>query len=245
MQAVTVFFPIYEYYSSNQLSRSIIAGIKDWEDRKEWNNTTSGSWNTTTSRGSITSDDNSTEASVYKKNKIYTMAALERVLTSDPYPLLCFAATQDFTAENVLFLMAVRDWRSTWPTQSKNTMFSRAVDIYATKIDDKLAQFPINIEWRIKAKLEEVFGPSVSEIKDRQENFNEAAPFANPGIAMNPMTSRTSRHVDVFNDITSEKFDETVFDAAEKSVKYLVLTNTWRKYISQIQKSRNSEETLD
>jgi len=41
-------------------------------------------------------------------------------------------------------------------------------------------------------------------------------------------------------------FDEKVFDAAEKSIKYLVMTNTWRKMVSMMKEGspRTSEETL-
>lgn len=42
-----------------------------------------------------------------------------------------------------------------------------------------------------------------------------------------------------------EGFDGKVFDAAEKSIKYLVVTNTWRKMISEMKESpRNSHESL-
>lgn len=244
MQAVTVFFPIYEYYTSNRLSKSTLSALKDWEDRANWNATTLGSEPTTTSRRSLTSDNSCAGTSVYKRKNIYTMAALEKVLTTDPHPLLKFAATKDFTAENILFLMAVRDWREAWLTESRSIMFSQAVDVYAKKIHEDIAEFPINIEWQIKSKLDKIFGPSVSNMKTQRNLFNESIPCAYPGIPMNPTKSSVTITEDELYEIESEGFDETVFDAAEKSVKYLVLTNTWRNYISEIKELRKSEETL-
>ena len=39
-----------------------------------------------------------------------------------------------------------------------------------------------------------------------------------------------------------DEFDETVFDDAEKSIKYLVLTNTWPKFVRN---RRSSMDTID
>lgn len=244
MQGVTVFFPIYEYYVSDRLSKSTLAALKNWEDREKWKDTILGSGPATISQRSLTSDNSSTGITVYSTNKTCTMAALEKVLLVNPHPLLNFAATKDFTAENILFLMAVQDWRTAWPSQSRSTMFSQAVDIYAKQIHEELAEFPINIEWRIKSKLDEIFGPSASNIKDQRNLFNEAVSFAYPGIPMSPTKSTTISVDEEFNEVNFEGFDESVFDAAEKSVKYLVLTNTWRKYINEIKELRISEETL-
>ena len=42
-----------------------------------------------------------------------------------------------------------------------------------------------------------------------------------------------------------KEFDRKVFDAAEKSIKYLVVTNTWRKMISEMKESpRTSHEIM-
>ncbi|KAG4216921.1 hypothetical protein PC116_g34598, partial [Phytophthora cactorum] len=41
----------------------------------------------------------------------------------------------------------------------------------------------------------------------------------------------------------SDAFDATVFDNVQKHIKYLVLTNTWPKFVTEIQARRRSDES--
>jgi hypothetical protein len=50
--------------------------------------------------------------------------------------------------------------------------------------------------------------------------------------------------VQYWGDIPAD-FDSSIFDAAEASIKYLVLTNTWPKFIKDRRNSIGSFETLN
>ena len=58
-------------------------------------------------------------------------------------------------------------------------------------------------------------------------------------------SSTLGDRVQYWGDIPDE-FDETIFDEAEKEIKYLVLTNTWPKFVrsSRISRTRKSNDTL-
>jgi hypothetical protein len=294
MQACAIFFPIYSTYQSRRLSSNTLAALQNWEDRSRWgpDDTTLGSRSTHARSNSAAHQKAGisvkSETSQYKGNEIYTMAALENALATNPLPLLEFAATKDFTAENILFLISVRDWKAAWASsprtsQSRAALFNQAVEIYAQSVNEKLALFPINIEGSLRSRLDEIFEPSVKNLGSVNGNegdvvdpFNEVAPFAGGEVMelpLNPMkppwqtnsqyslpsTPRSvvsaegrgfdkevggGDNVDDVDDVT-EGFDEKVFNAAEKSIKYLVVTNTWRKMVTAMKDGnpRTSEET--
>ncbi|KAH6696601.1 hypothetical protein BKA61DRAFT_683084 [Leptodontidium sp. MPI-SDFR-AT-0119] len=76
---------------------------------------------------------------------MYSTAALEEVLLSKHTPLLHFAATKDFIAENILFLVA---------PEVKRMLWVEAVEIYAYGVIERYADFPVNIEGRLRKTLD-------------------------------------------------------------------------------------------
>lgn len=207
-----------------------------------------------------------------------TITALENAIATNPLPLLQFAATKDFTAENIIFLIQVRDWKTSWAAtpsppalHSRALLFNNAVEIYAQSVHEKLAMFPINIEGGIRSRLDAIFEPAVKNLREGNwetfDPYNEITPFAgdegemplspmSPGSPGSPMrtswplssapptpkstfSSEVAEFVRNMDDIPRE-FDEKVFDAAEKSIKYLVVTNTWRKMINEMKGSRRT-----
>ena len=300
MQAVTIFFPLYEAYRSRRLSRDTLSIIRQWENRSHWDKSTlgSGSRPSVTTRTSMSNTKSFTsnnsakhsDTSDYRKNEMYTIGALEKALTVNPTPLLHFAATKDFTAENIIFLIAVRDFKATWAAgplnrQTRAALFDRAVDIYVENVSEKFAEFPINIEGWIRTQLEAVFEPAVNNLEVESpvsETFNKITPFESAEVPLSPLksplpirdrelggssfpsspstprfkVSGDSEEIDrrngareADNDDSSPPvagFDGTIFDTAEKSIKYLVLTNTWRKFVTEMRdvEPRASEETL-
>jgi hypothetical protein len=276
MQAVTIFFPIYDAYKSRRLSQDTLSVLHAWEDREAWDHTTLGSRSTRT-RGSSIGDTKSFPSknlSGHTSNEMYTVGALEKALTVNPTPLLQFAATKDFTAENIIFLLAVRDWKATWATapattQARSILFHQAVDIYIDNVSEKLAEFPINIEGSIRSRLDAAFSPALVKLQTTgmqanaaaMESFDDVTPFAkNDSVGDFPLSPLRSPSSQVFKhemrNQTSQStlgqrmsgeaskevdnelyasvvdFDERVFDSAENSIKYLVVTNTWRKFVS-------------
>jgi len=221
--------------------------------------------------------------------------------------LLHYAATKDFTAENIIFLTEINCWRDAWKAAPKdlntglitdvarNRLFEMAVEIFITSVYEKTAEFPINIEGFLRKELMELFEPAVPEgqrpsgesgrvrrpsamfgIEPTQDGIDltrmadcsatlwddqkkvatatistsHPSPPASPALscgfdsnATTPDVSREDEQPFAFESHPSisplgagrakirEGFDEHVFDAAEASIKYLVLTNTWRKFV--------------
>ncbi|RDA84355.1 hypothetical protein CP532_2591 [Ophiocordyceps camponoti-leonardi (nom. inval.)] len=133
--------------------------------------------------------------------------------------------------------------------------FNRALRIYAAYVGVGDAEFPINISSQQLKKLEAVFeGPARTLLGDKPELDSSATPFDMTGHHhQKPPPSTASsgtekgQHAPNAPQLPAlqsfiadraqywgpipEGFDETVFDDAEKSIKYLVLTNTWPKFV--------------
>ena len=259
-------------------------------------------------------DNNTSSASDPEKlvlptgESVLTMAALEHVLLKNPEPLRKFSATRDFSGENIAFLTAVAEWKSSLPPpflrnrhdtspELVRSQFTQALRIYVDFISPRDAEFPINIAWHELRKLEGVFERAARTVLFSREKGG-ATPFAevdwNPSslevggapssrgsqIPMvtttppRPPTSSYSTHLHPgstsasgsrtpgsestetlplpFSGSDSEflykgdippSFDSSIFDAAQASIKYLVLTNTWPKYVRERRASESSEET--
>ena len=216
------------------------------------------------------------------------MAALEKALLTNPIPVLQFAATKDFTGENIVFLIQIRDFHATWnrvssddnelTDEGRSHMFNVALEIYVSSVHQKTTEFPINIEHKIRRELDNVFETAASQRIPYRDNsivdpFKEKSmddPFRPQSLEMvlprnvrNILERANSDEMDAtFNNDSREDifpsrkefvfeanpcvrppvrknkianimtgFDEHVFDEAEKSIKYLVLTNTWQKFV--------------
>jgi hypothetical protein len=319
MQAVTIFFPIYEHRLTLRLSSrtlSLLATLSP-PSQEKWDQTTQANSQAHTDSGKDSNAGTSTHAAPQSTSEadscranaeMYTLASLEKALVQNPGPLLTFAATKDFTAESILFLIAVRNFRLSCQQSgvSKEQLYSQAQEIYYQSVSERTAEFPINIVGGIRGKLDAIFssdsrnpsqrdfasgGPEARWDWDAEEEHRDkVSPFANVsatdvplsplkggnwGIDVveaqlspisrsdsnRPTTSSTLKHSEdgnVFtgnvNEISSSQVDlhaktvedgitmgrdelEQVFDRAEKSIKYLVVTNTWRKFVTENQGS--------
>jgi len=196
----------------------------------------------------------------YSGESMLSMGALEYVLEHNPDPLRQFSALKDFSGENVAFLTAVAEWRSQYRTIGKGEAareaYNKALHIYVDFISPKDAEFPINISFQDKTGLEAIFEKAARALYgDRGLANSPATPFApgmdwprGPGAARpshaseRPIIgSRTNSNTDVELRAMTDRvaywgeipaaFDVTVFDRAETSIKYLVLTNTWPKFV--------------
>lgn len=102
----------------------------------------------------------------------YSIAALERALRDDIDRLEEFAATKDFTGENILFLKRVESWKEKWKLSEikvRNGQISPAVirslydtaeQIFNTLVHREFSGFPLNLEEDIYLPLDRVFGCS-------------------------------------------------------------------------------------
>ncbi|KAK2615667.1 hypothetical protein N8I77_002405 [Diaporthe amygdali] len=196
----------------------------------------------------------------YSGESMLSMGALEYVLEHNPDPLRQFSALKDFSGENVAFLTAVAEWKNRYRAIGKGEAardaYNKALHIYAEFIGPKDAEFPINISFQVRVVLEAMFEKAARVLYGNKGLASPATPFA-PGTdwprnaARRPshaserpiIGSRSNSNVDVDVELRAmtdriaycgdipTTFDATVFDKAETSIKYLVLTNTWPKFV--------------
>lgn len=146
------------------------------------------------------------------------------------------------------------------PQHHRLRLFQIAVEIYAACIDINIAEFPINIESRIYSDLAELFGPFVQFVDQPVSGSTRARGFEIPGECYNmmpkyretvtvqavdednqalcpspyPHESQSIMHIQPRVPDSVEvplQFGIGVFDQAERSIKNLVYTNTWPKFI--------------
>lgn len=202
------------------------------------------------------------------RDSVLTMGALEHVLERNPAPLQKFSALNDFSGENVAFLTSVAEWKNSLPKALReNTApmddnmkellherFNRALNIYIKFISVNHAEFPVNISSQDLRKLESIFeAPARALYGEKRTVVDPVTPFDTPSfplkslsspsfgngseVALHPVSS--DDRVQFWGEVP-EAFGPTVFNDAEKSIKYLVLTNTWPKFV----KSRRSSDSI-
>ncbi|KAF2803407.1 uncharacterized protein BDZ99DRAFT_468355 [Mytilinidion resinicola] len=303
-QSATLFFPIYAAWRARCELLATLAALKAWDEKRS-RNSTSGSSNDNSSCTLTTTDDVWHKSHFHNKSsfksvstatvaprtpvsrELQTMAALTKALELNPAPLLHFAATADFTAENVVFLIQVRDFKLAWTkatstpasatsTNSMPRLFAAALSIYRSSIDPATSEFPINISSAVAAALRAVFGEFVpyrdesivDSFKDKDARAHDQSAFsaqsrmrAMGGRKGPPLfaASAATFEMDVTESVGDEErgilgfepapcvrptwsletggavegFGVGVFDEAEASIRYLVLTNTWQKFVRE------------
>jgi hypothetical protein len=197
-----------------------------------------------------------------QRSDLYTMAGLENALRTNAVPLLQFAALRDFSGENISFLTHLADWRRAWlhlsvsTTQHRRQQFIAAVSIYAHFVSPSISEFSINISHANMAALRDLFEDAASRIFRKRSiaSTYSPTPFEEiPPDSDSTIDLRSGVNLDIFSraninsvanmarpcyeDVLTayqipDAFKETVFDAAEKEIKYLVLTNTWPKFVN-------------
>ncbi|KAI9931366.1 hypothetical protein MW887_009941 [Aspergillus wentii] len=268
MEAVTVFFPCYELVVSKKQRNSMIEEIQGWAERK------AAASNDTASGTALSS-----QSGLGRMDPLYSRRALDKCLAEDSRALLHFAASKEFSGENILFLNYVRDWKAAWITMNASQLhydwkgdlqshrlhfFNIAVEIFAACVDLRLAEFPINIESRIYADLTNIFGEAAFYLGQHVSKGGRAPTYKNLPKTYNqtPLHKKMNSTVVMVDDEDTEalcldkypsdsdgqsimhieprvpgfisipaEFDIHSFDEAEKSIKTLVFTNTWPKFI--------------
>ncbi|KAG7140553.1 hypothetical protein HYQ45_002716 [Verticillium longisporum] len=144
--------------------------------------------------------------------------------------------------------------------------FNQALRIYTEFISQRDAEFSINISSGDLRRIETVFEQAARSVHGDKSPKPTATPFddwaAPKGAESVSMSSEkgiigaAARDADDVSDTGStigegayywgdipDGFDETVFDDAETSIKYLVLTNTWPKFVKDRRTSFDSAES--
>jgi len=137
--------------------------------------------------------------------------------------------------------------------------FEEALRIYIDFVSSRGAEFQVNLSSTDFKKLAGIFEHAARIVYGDVQSPDPATPFETPGwraddksnssqIAINTpdaVVSETSPVASVryWGEIP-EEFNGDVFDDAEMSIKYLVLTNTWPKYV-KARRSMDSVESLE
>jgi hypothetical protein len=177
------------------------------------------------------------------------MQALEFSIENSIEPLIAWAASREFTAENTIFLREVRNFKKKWSslktvtTAQRRQMFNDASLIYFTLVNPFTAETPINIEYKIFKTLQNVF--SDVEFDPYMPRSKTPDDLKSPVMRENvvcPWEDTLSRPASLESNhsassatgtkcIVPSDFTDEVFDAAFESIKYLVFTNTWPRYV--------------
>lgn len=254
MEFVTIIFTLLEVYKSSRERRALPAAIADWERRTHGFDSVKSSLLQHTSKSKSES-----ERSQSKKADLCNMQALERALESNPGDLLEFAATKQFTGENIVFLTRVRAWKERWnhatsaktiiSFESKSRLYEVGKDLFDRNISLHTAQFPVNLESKIYRSLEAIFGSNLPcESRSIITPFTEfwtakreskAAGFEDITFSAAADNSKASADKTL---ALPYGFDGDVFDQAERSIKYMVLTNTWVRYLDSACRNSTSQQ---
>ncbi|KAL5603589.1 hypothetical protein FOVSG1_006339 [Fusarium oxysporum f. sp. vasinfectum] len=260
LEIFTIFLPCWEVFKHRAGQRESITTRST---------TVAGSSRTAWSKdGSIKSQISS--------ESIFTMGALEYVLGRNPEPLQQFSALRDFSGENIAFLRAIAEWKSSLPASVRgpknqedsatqelvHERFNSALRIYANFVSARYAEFQVNLSSHNLKKLENVFEASARTLYGEKRAVDPALPFESFMMTSpaNVNSSSASAHGSENGIITAsiegndrtlywgdipEDFDGSIFDDAEASIKYLVLTNTWPKFVKDKHCSLESTENLE
>lgn len=253
IEIFTIFIPCWEVRKQQSLCQETLDSIARWESRQKsahcakslTSESSSGmpSWMGRGKTSSISSSGN---------GSILTMDALEHTLAKNPEPLQHFSALRDFSGENIAFLTRIREWRATYlvrvtnkrgssldrdPSEKETAVlaqeilsrecFESALRIYVDFISSNSAEFQVNLSSQDFKNLQAVFEPAARLIYGENRTPDSATPFDEE-----PRLNETLDKVRYWGDIP-ELFSDTVFDDSEMSIKYLVLTNTWPKFIKE------------
>lgn len=194
-------------------------------------------------------------------SRLLTMTALEHALRENQSALQEFSALSDFSGENIAFLGRVSEWKSKlWPNalpdaESLGSLsheeildaYNGALDIYADFISLQHAEFPLNLPSQELKHLFQVFDKPARILFGDDTPVNSATPFDDAylqgcGGSRSGSSGSVHNHVRYTGDIPAG-FDSSVFDNAQGHIKYLVLTNTWPKFVREMHQRRRSGET--
>ncbi|RDA92423.1 hypothetical protein CP533_4705 [Ophiocordyceps camponoti-saundersi (nom. inval.)] len=239
-----VFVPAIEVIRLGIQKRKVANLNLKWDTESTTSTLTPGDWR---KRSTIYLGSDKSKISLDEElgDRLLTMAALEHVLASNPGPLQEFSALSDFSGENIAFLTRAASWKTSWPQTEEKRLeaFNAALDIYVTFVSPRDAEFPLNLSSSGLRRLEAIF-ERPTRILYGEARADLATPFADespfPGTSSNPVRPPAQYTGEISKDFSPE-----VFDSAISHIKTLVLTNTWPKFIDDLQSARRkSSDTV-
>jgi hypothetical protein len=195
IEIFTIFWPCWEVLQHQTLRQETLDSIAQWQLNKKAvthgaQSVATGS--TTVAASALTSwSKGGSGKSSTSGESILTMEALEYVLERNPEPLQQFSALRDFSGENIAFLRAVTEWKSSLPPSVRDPenikgpavqelvreRFNSALRIYTNFISPRDAEFQINISFQQQCKLETVFENSARTLFGDKGTVDPALPF--------------------------------------------------------------------
>ncbi|KZL85530.1 regulator of g protein signaling superfamily [Colletotrichum incanum] len=271
IEIFTIFIPCWQVLKHRSLQQETLESIALWEAKNRSRNGSDSIITDSTKVGSHASITWQSlvqlEKDTSQAESVYTMGALEYVLDKNPEPLRKFSALRDFSGENIAFLSAVGEWKASIAqspgarqpsSELTRERFNRALRIYTEFISPHHAEFQINIASQDLKRLEQVFENAARILYGyRTERFTDPVvpfedvtwvPESSSGSSDKDILSRNGNRdcitdrVQYWGEIP-EAFNVGVFDDAETSIKYLVLTNTWPKFVKERRYSLGSEDS--
>ncbi|KJZ74273.1 hypothetical protein HIM_06279 [Hirsutella minnesotensis 3608] len=246
----TIFVPLVQVIRQSILTKRAAAINAKWETESQSSLQPSSStcWQTS---ASVSINEKGSSLDFLDEelgDRLLTMGALDHVLGENPGPLQEFSALSDFSGENIAFLTRASAWKAFWlaePSESQRLKaFNGAIEIYAGFISPRDAEFPLNLSSHDLKRLEEIFEAPTRSCYGEARG-NTATPFAlDVATADESGPDGDSRQrAGLYNGEVPDGFNAIIFDAAFSHIKYLVLTNTWPKFVAHVQSRRRSSET--
>ncbi|KAJ5100393.1 hypothetical protein N7456_006445 [Penicillium angulare] len=245
----TVFVPIFQVIqlwilkkktnnsTSAHGSSSISTCMNDFSSN-EWKNQSSSS-STLAEKGQAT-----TTISRVEVDRMYTPDALDHVLNKSPEALQEFAARCEFSGENVAFLNEVSLWKCRWPAilaeEERPGAFNHALRIYGDYVSTHHAVFPLNISSQSYKQLQAVF-ESPARVLFGEGSINSTSPFDDVDLTL-PSEEISGAY---YTGEIPVSFDMTIFNEVQEHIKYLVLTNTWPKFVDSMRRRSVDSERSD
>lgn len=258
MEAVTIFIPCYELVVSRRRRNRILEELQAWNEKKaagadELESAVSRS-QSEVSHVPEAYSRKALERCLEEDTSALLRFAAAKEFSGENVIFLNYVRDWKASWTKISESKPEYDWNHD-PQYHRLHLFKIAVEIYAVCVDLKTAEFPINIESRIYSHLTEVFG-------DAAQTISQSIPAKNvPGLYNMAPTHRkkSSTVITVEEDthalcldayphesqsiinieprvpdsiIVPADFTIHVFDQAERSVKNLVFTNTWPKFIN-------------
>ncbi|KAF2461966.1 hypothetical protein BDY21DRAFT_4611 [Lineolata rhizophorae] len=163
IEAISIIFPLLDNHRSRQFERKLRKLSEDTESISGRSSTSS--------------------------RERYSMSALESQVASRIEPLLDFAASREFTAENILFLREVRDYRRRWDTplhracaltpRESMERYQDAAVVFFTLVNPITALFNINI----KASTLTAMAAMFKDLRYDEQEFGALTPGGAPAPA--------------------------------------------------------------
>ncbi|KAJ5627872.1 hypothetical protein N7490_010100 [Penicillium lividum] len=249
----TVFVPIFHVIRLWAMSKKATASKTQYNSMSETvlNKPSSSMELRSISSSTLGEKDQSAQSiHEYTVDRIYTMDALEHVLSKNPEQLQEFAALSDFSGENIAFLSEVALWKSYWPsleeTQTPDA-FNQALRIYVNFISTQDAEFPLNISSQALKRMQSIFEHQARSLFG-ERNINTASPFEADPFALPLSQNFEGVQVAYENRYTGQipvGFDMAIFNNLQEEIKYLVLTNTWPKFVESMRRRSTDSERSD